>query len=55
MIAVHARMEEEYRLALNITEQDRGRLEETIDSLEAQLADERRANAIRYVVYIPRA
>lgn len=46
--AAHARMEEEYRLALGSADQERARLEETIASLEAQLADERRAQAARY-------
>lgn len=49
---MHARMEEEYRLALSSADQERHRLEETIASLRAQLADERRAQAIRYFVHV---
>ena len=44
---MHARMEEEYRLALGSADQERARLEETIASLEAQLVDERRTQATR--------
>lgn len=47
---MHARMEEEYRVALNSADRERARLEETIASLEGQLADERLAQAIRYFV-----
>lgn len=47
VVAVHARMEEEYRLALSSADEDRARLEEAIASLESQLADERHAQAIR--------
>lgn len=47
---MHARMEEEYRLALGSADQERARLEETITSLEGQLAEERSAQATRYFV-----
>eukprot|EP00752_Nemacystus_decipiens_P016892 g15121.t4 len=45
--AMHARMEEEYRLALGSADQERARLEETIVSLEGKLEEERHAQAVR--------
>lgn len=46
--AVHARMEEEYRVALTSSERERARFEEVIAGLEGVLKDERHAQAIRY-------
>ena len=45
---MHARMEEEYRLALSSSDQERAHLEETIASLESELWSERRLQPIRY-------
>ncbi len=48
VVAMHARMEEEYRLALSSSDQERARLEETIARLESELLGERQQQAIRY-------
>ncbi|CAM9418160.1 unnamed protein product [Ectocarpus sp. 4 AP-2014] len=43
---VHARMEEEYRIALDSSDRERARLQETISSLEEKLLSDRREHAI---------
>lgn len=47
VVAVHARMEEEYCIALKSSERERARLEEAVASLEETVEDERHAAAVR--------
>lgn len=44
-------MEEEYRVALTSSDRERARLEDAIASLEGELKDERRMQAVRYCCY----
>lgn len=48
MAKVHARMEEEYRIALDSSDREQARLQETISSLEEKILSDRREHAIRY-------
>ncbi|CAM9627231.1 unnamed protein product [Ectocarpus fasciculatus] len=52
---VHARMEEEYRIALDSSDRERTRLQETVTSLEEELLSDRREHAVRAREYSERA